>query len=99
MFATFYNGKTGNGLGYRGELNGIDVITLRPSNRESWIQIRDTGGELEIKKYHNHEFEDAGDLSHIDQLSNYCKCDQRQHGYLTTLRGNICSLCGKVRQD
>ena len=65
MFATFFNGKTGNGLGYRGQLNDIDVITLRPTNRECWIQIRDTGNELEIKKYYNHEFEDSSDLSHI----------------------------------
>ena len=65
MFATFFNGKKGNGLGYHGQLNDVDVITLRPDNREGWVQIRDTGNGLEIKKYYNHEFEDAQDISHI----------------------------------
>lgn len=69
MNASFYNGKRGSGFWYRGQLNGVEVITIRPKDRDEWIQISDLSEGIEIKRFKNHEFKDAGDLSHLSETS------------------------------
>lgn len=66
MFITFYKGDKGSGFWCQGQLNGTDLITIRPKGRDKWIQIIDGGNGIEIKEYPNHEFKDSGDLSHIE---------------------------------
>ena len=66
MFAQFFNGKKseegGHGFGYKGEINGVDMIVIRPQNRNHWLQIYDSGDKIEIKRIENHQVADAGDV-------------------------------------
>jgi len=65
MFMTFYDGKKGQGFSYKGEINGVSVISIRPDDRSRWIQIVESKEGVTINEYPNHEFKDSGDLSHI----------------------------------
>lgn len=66
MFANFYTGTKskdgGCGFGYKGAINGVEMLVIRPQNRGCWLQIYDSGGKLEVKRIENHHVGDAGDV-------------------------------------
>ena len=63
MFVVFYSGNKETGFGYQGQLNcGINLLTIRPENRDYWLSVYDLNGKIEVKKIKNHEVSDCGDI-------------------------------------